>query len=92
MRDDDVLCLILDLRVDIVIVSQFLISSSSSHPIIHQLSLWVVNGFFEDSGFRYSFFFFLICCICWTQHYWGVVSCVSLYEGAFVHIGAVHDG
>ncbi|KAH8971019.1 hypothetical protein BDL97_02G121300 [Sphagnum fallax] len=26
------------------------------------------------------------------QHYWGVVSCVSLYEGAFVHIGAVHDG
>ncbi|KAH8971002.1 hypothetical protein BDL97_02G119900 [Sphagnum fallax] len=52
----------------------------------------VVNGFFEDSGFRYSFFFFLICCICWTQHYWGVVSCVSLYEGALVHIGAVHDG
>ncbi|KAH8971006.1 hypothetical protein BDL97_02G120200 [Sphagnum fallax] len=41
---------------------------------------------------RYSFFFFLICCICWTQHYWGVVSCVSLYKGAFVHIGAVHDG
>ncbi|KAH8970995.1 hypothetical protein BDL97_02G119400 [Sphagnum fallax] len=26
------------------------------------------------------------------EHYWGVVSFVSLYEGAFVHIGAVHDG
>ncbi|KAG0608839.1 hypothetical protein M758_8G137200 [Ceratodon purpureus] len=26
------------------------------------------------------------------QHYWGVVSCVSLYEGAFVFFGGVHDG
>lgn len=26
------------------------------------------------------------------QHYWGVVSAVSLYEGAFVFFGGVHDG
>lgn len=26
------------------------------------------------------------------QHYWGVVSCVNLYEGAFVFFGGVHDG
>lgn len=26
------------------------------------------------------------------QHYWGVVTCVSLYEGAFVFFGGVHDG
>jgi hypothetical protein len=60
MKDDDALCLILDLRVDIVIVSQFLISSSSSCPSIHQLSLQVFNSF--------SFFCFLICCVCWTLH------------------------
>jgi hypothetical protein len=60
MKDDDALCLILDLRVDIVIVSQFLISSSSSRPSIHQLSLQVFNSF--------SFFCFLIYCVCWTLH------------------------
>ncbi|KAJ7536688.1 hypothetical protein O6H91_12G077800 [Diphasiastrum complanatum] len=26
------------------------------------------------------------------QHYWGVVTCVHIYQGAFVYIGAVHDG
>lgn len=26
------------------------------------------------------------------QHYWGIVSHVSLYEGAFVFFGGVHDG
>ncbi len=25
-----------------------------------------LQWFFEDSGFRYSFFCFLICCVCWT--------------------------
>jgi hypothetical protein len=50
MKDDDALCLILDLRVDIVIVSQFLISSSSSRPNIHQLSLQVFNGFLKTQA------------------------------------------
>jgi hypothetical protein len=50
MKDDDALCLILDLRVDIVIVSQFLVSSSSSRPTIHQLSLQVFNGFLKTQA------------------------------------------
>ncbi len=50
MKDDDALCLILDLRVGIVIVSQFLISSSSSPSSIHQLSLQVFNGFLKTQA------------------------------------------
>ncbi len=78
MKDDDALCFILDLRVDIVIVSQFLISSSSSRPSIHQLSLQVFNSF--------SFFCFLICFAVFAGHY---INCLCRSSMVFLKTQAL---